>query len=196
MEDTFKKTVNLKDKMNEPVERQKKTFIKKRQPSKVGQIDKLYEVEKTKEGNEYKKINRPKEESNNSVFYKRLVFVLLIVIAGLSFFIFNKQENSKESEQVVFEEKWYSIKLQNNEVFYGLVGDISSDPIVVRNVYYNYDQTEDGEQTESGNLRLVKRGKETHGPDGSLDIIRSQVQYLEPLGEESKVLKAIKANEN
>ena len=193
MSDNFKKTVNLKDKMVEMEEKRKP--LARKQVNKAREIDKLYEAEKVKENTEFKKINRPKNEANSSNPYKGLVFILLAVIIALSFYVFSKNNNSINNEKIVYEEKWYSIKLGNDEVFYGLVGDISADPIVVSNVYYNYDQEKDGEQSESGNLRLVKRGKETHGPDGSLNIIRSQVQYLEPLGEGSKVLQAIKANE-
>ncbi|MFH0923104.1 MAG: hypothetical protein V1825_00025, partial [Candidatus Falkowbacteria bacterium] len=45
--------------------------------------------------------------------------------------------------------------------------------------------------SETGSIRLVKRGKETHGPSGVMNIVRAQVVYMEPLDEESKVLKAI-----
>jgi len=69
---------------------------------------------------------------------------------------------------------------------------------VIDNVYYDYDQlsssakaTEDKNNDQTGQIRLVKRGKETHGPSGSLDVVRMQVLYMEPLADDSKVLKAI-----
>jgi hypothetical protein len=81
----------------------------------------------------------------------------------------------------------------NDQTYYGQVEDKASDPVVVKNVYYNYDQlNKEAEPADaSGNLRLVKRGKEAHGPDGSMEIIRGQVIFIEPLKEDSKVLKAI-----
>jgi hypothetical protein len=47
------------------------------------------------------------------------------------------------------------------------------------------------DKKENANLRLVKRGKEVHGPDGTLSVVRAQVVYMEPMKEDSKVLKAI-----
>ena len=44
--------------------------------------------------------------------------------------------------------------------------------------------------TASG-LRLVKRGKEAQGGDGSMAVVRAHVVSLEPLADDSKVLKAI-----
>jgi hypothetical protein len=193
MSENFKETVNLRERMAEMEEKRKPVLKKK--VNKAEDIDRLYETGETKKNTEFRKMNRPKNEGQNSNPYKGLVFVLIVVVAALSYFSFFNKGVSTNQETITVEEKWYSIKLNNDETFYGLVGDVSADPIVVRNVYYNYDQTKDGEQAESANLRLVKRGKETHGPDGTLDIIRSQVQYLEQLSAESKVLQAIMANE-
>ena len=64
--------------------------------------------------------------------------------------------------------------------------------MIIENVYYNYDQQK-GTKTieETGSLRLVKRGQETHGPEGIMNIVRLQVLYMEPLKKDSKVLEAI-----
>ena len=82
----------------------------------------------------------------------------------------------------------------NDEIYYGQIDDIKSDPIVIKNAYYNYDQAnkeKNKEEDKSNNLRLIKRGKETHGPNGTMDIVRSQVVYMELLSDDSKVLQAI-----
>ncbi|PLX21604.1 hypothetical protein C0584_02215 [Candidatus Parcubacteria bacterium] len=191
MTETFKQTVNLKDKMEKSQERKRPPVKAKKQEA---EIDKVY----SQTDSELKKIVRPNNTKTDFNVYKTLSIFLLLIVFGLSAKMLSSLNDDLGDKMTAtqYEEKWYSIKLENDETFYGLVGDISADPVVVRNVYYNYDQEKDGGQNESGNLRLVKRGKETHGPDGSINIIRSQIQYLEPLAAESKVLKAIEANEN
>jgi hypothetical protein len=66
---------------------------------------------------------------------------------------------------------------------------------VIENVYYDYDQlnpaAKEEERSDTSSLRLVKRGKETHGPVGTMNIVRAQIVYMEPLANDSKVLKAI-----
>ena len=92
---------------------------------------------------------------------------------------------------------WYAVKLVNNEIYYGQIGDTKADPVTVKNVYYNYNQAigdnaeNDSAPDESGNLRLVKRGEEIHGPTGEMSIVRSQILFIEQMKEDSNVLNAI-----
>jgi hypothetical protein len=173
----YNQTVNLKE-ANE-----------KKQRKKTSQIKRLYEDEDDNGKKEdLHKIEKPKTVKVNENFAKRLVFLLAIIVLGSVFYLmFNdKKENNLSSD-------WYYVKLSNNEVYYGKITDTKSDPIVIKDVYYNYDQLNNNETKtgETGNLRLVKRGKETHGPEGTMNIVRSQVLIMEPLGQDSKVLKAI-----
>jgi len=139
---------------------------------------------------EFPSVSRPKKEkspSRQAVIGAFLAIILAFL--GWQFFF-------ADNEPVVsVEPKWYMVKLSNNETYYGLIADTAADPIVIKSVYYNYDQlnpeNQGGEPQETGNLRLVKRGKETHGPDGTLRVVRSQVMFMEPLKEDSKVLNAI-----
>ena len=202
MEDDFQKTVNLKRRMlkAQPANDGRKTAyksLKKSMPSKAEAIDQVFNDEESKQ--DFQKISRPVNSKGNGkdAIYKQVIFVLVVIIIAFGFYLFNSK--NKETEAVKSESNknsWYSVKLINNEFYYGQIKDTSADPIVLENVYYNYDQINseqnaDVEKQESGNLRLVKRGKETHGPDGSMSIVRTQVVYMEPLEEESKVLKAI-----
>lgn len=205
----FNQTVNLKDKMDleEKARREamvrreqkpKKKVVKKEMPTKNEDIDRFINDEvdgEKKVKNNFAKINRPASKENGTSFVNIFVIAVLLVLVGFFAYdrFFDKSASLKEKTGVV-EEKWYMVKLGNDETFYGLIGDVKADPIEIKNVYYNYDQINDGEKTDeapSTNLRLVKRGKEKHGPDGSLNIIRSQVVYLEPLRPDSKVLEAI-----
>ena len=202
MEDDFQKTVNLKERMlkaqlaNDGRKTAYKS-LKKSRPSKAEAIDQVFNNEEYKQ--DFQKISRPVNSKGNgkNTIYKQVIFVLFVIIIAFGFYLFNSK--NKEIEAVKSESNknsWYSVKLINNEFYYGQIKDTSADPIVLENVYYNYDQINseqdgNGEKPESGNLRLVKRGKETHGPDGSMSIVRTQVVYMEALREDSKVLKAI-----
>lgn len=137
---------------------------------------------------EFQKIRRPEIKKISEKNYRSLVVlaaVLVLAFAGWWFW-----RGRGESEVL-----WYMVKLSDGETFYGQIADTAADPVIIENVYYDYDQlkSKDGEKpiNETANIRLVKRGKETHGPSGSLNIVRLQVLYMEPLTESSKVLKAI-----
>lgn len=144
-------------------------------------------------------IERP--QPANGRMEKFVIWIVAIIFVGALFgglyLMFHKNNNSspttsnRQSDNV-----WYAIKLIDGEVFYGQIADVKADPLLVSNVYYDYDQLkakEDNKPVEelSTNLRLVKRGKETHGPEGIMNIVRAQVLYMEPLKADSKVLQAI-----
>ena len=176
MPNNFNQTVNLRKK-NSAREKREEDFYDS------------YEEEKQ----DLKKISKPQVKQVNEGFAKRMTViaaVVLMIIAG--YWMFGKASSDKTGDSEV-KIDWYTVKLINDETYYGQISDLSSDPVVINNVYYNYDQAdgEKGGTEEASNIRLVKRGKETHGPSGVMNIVRGQVIYMEPLNEDSKVLKAI-----
>lgn len=199
MSDNFKQTVNLRAREEEKEGPRKfdKKILKKKFQSRSMEIDRVYSENKDVEGSsDLQKISRPARMPLSFKFYKQLaIFIVsVLVLLGAYFSIFDKKEEVEN--QAPKEEKWYMVKLSDASVYYGQISDVASDPIVIKNVYYNYDQLKPveqlkDEQKETTSLRLVKRGKESHGPDGTMSIVRSQVLFMEPLKEDSKVLKAI-----
>ncbi len=171
--------------------------------SRVEEIDHLYNNEEQnivlKE--ELSQIDRPSVRRGQNDFFKKLSIVFfLVIIAMLGFYSFTHRNQlvDRPEETVNIENKkgtWYSVQLTSKEIFYGFIRDTAADPVVLEKVYYNYNQISGEEKKDeedtSSNIRLVKRGKESHGPDGTMDLVRSQVMYMEVLGEESKILKAI-----
>ena len=172
----FQQTVNLKEK---PKSRPEK--------SRAEGIDKVFNGS----GEEFSKINRPKERKVNESLARRLATVIaLIAVLAAVYFLFLRKGGGEEN--IVKAGNWYAVKLVDGEIFYGQIKDTAADPVIIENVYYNYDQQKgDKAASETGNLRLVKRGEETHGPDGTMNIVRSQVLYMESLKDDSKVLEAI-----
>lgn len=213
----FQKTVDLKERLgkekprNAPAREAKKPArpapkknTKKaepremRKPKRSYSIDEVYNNDDDGEaasGGDLKIFNRPLKNSPNDSIYKVMTMTLVLILAltFAYFLFFNNIPEQSSVEPAQTDSGWYAVKLANDQMYYGQVEDKSADPLVIKNVYYNYDQLnkEENAGEESGNLRLVKRGKETHGPDGTMSIIRSQVVFFEPLKEDSKVLKAI-----
>lgn len=178
MSDNFQQTVDLR----------KKT---EKQKPPAAPLEKIYEA-----GEEPKKdwqtISRPAPKKDYSRLWRALIFILAFLIVGFTAYgLFFK--NPAVFNQAPKDQNWYAVKLVNGETFYGQIEDIKSDPVVMANVYYNYDQAKTGQKevAETASLRLVKRGKETHGPDGTMDIVRVQVLIMERLKSDSKVLQAI-----
>ncbi len=181
-------------KIKKPLQK-KKAAIKR---GRAREIDEVFEAEEKEEKNTLQQIDRPQDNNNDKfiIFKQLLVLLVLAVLFFVGFKIFfrpaDKQDNQKQ-----LSERWYMVKLTDGEIFYGQIKDTASDPVIINNVYYDYDQLngEEGKKEKSNNLRLVKRGKETYGPDGTIHIIRDQILYMEPLREDSKVLRAILENE-
>lgn len=176
MTDNFQQTVNLRGK------------IKKREGAKKAEeIDKIYEGEEKS----LDKIDKPEVFKFNEGWTKKILAIIFLVMIVLIFY-FVLGDKKGGDEQVVNENNWYAVKLITGEVYYGQIGDTSTDPVIIENVYYDYDQLNSDEETsEPKNLRLVKRGKETLGGDGSMNVVRIQVVVMEPLRDDSKVLQAI-----
>lgn len=176
----FQQTIDLREKM----ERQRKAATP---------LEKIYRREAEVEPEaDLRTISRPKVKEKRESLVRLAVLVLAVLaVAAAVYFLFFKTNRAAVNPKI---KDWYAVKLVDGQIFYGQVTDVKADPVVLENVYYNYDQTKEkdgGQAQETGNLRLVKRGKETHGPAGSLNIVRAQVLYLEALKSDSKALKAI-----
>jgi hypothetical protein len=147
-----------------------------------------------------KKINKPQVKQVNETWFRRGILFLVLIIVGLIVYgLFFRSSGGKKTSALTTGQsgRWYMVKLVDGEIFYGQISDTAADPIVIRNVYYDYDQVKGDkkEKNQTGSLRLVKRGKETYGPSGEIEIVRTQVLFMEPLREDSKVLKAIREYE-
>ncbi len=171
---------------------------KRQQPSgRAEQVQKIY-ADSGESKQEFQNINRPQKKNYSSLSGIIAIIFILAVGAFLVYqFAFKPKPEASKTPIADLETAWYSVKLIDGEIFYGRLADPSADPLKMDTVYYNYDQakSEDKAVDEAGSLRLVKRGKETHGPTGEMHLSWDQILYLEPLGEDSKVLKAIREYE-
>jgi hypothetical protein len=95
---------------------------------------------------------------------------------------------------------YQAVFLTNGQVYFGKVDNGSTDPVVLRNVYYlQVTQQLQPEPNPSVSpnavpqISLVKLGNELHGPKDEMRITRSQVLFIEDLKDDSQVVKAISA---
>jgi hypothetical protein len=199
--DNFQKTVNLKDKADK--DRQKLLYGEPEKPrSKAEGIDEVYKPTinvNVNNENDLRQINKPLLKNDNSSLIRKIVFSLaIILVLSTSYFMFARRGNNQPKVNNDQASNWYAVKLDNNDMYYGQIDNTSVDPVVLRNVYYDYDQVNKtaNDTNPAGNLRLVKKGKETYGPSGTMEIYHVKIVSLDVLGSGSKVLTAILGYEN
>ncbi len=188
MDNNFQQTVNLKEKM----ERQRKMAEKKA----MGAIERIYQPEdEAATKKELQQISRPQQKQFDPMRWRFIIILALTLVIVMVSWLFLKPKiaflNFSKNKS------WYAVTLKTNEeMYYGQISNIKANPIELNNVYYNYDQinkdaSKDEATTETGTLRLVKRGKETYGPSGSMLIYQAEIKTVDLLAKDSKVLKAI-----
>lgn len=203
----FKKTVDLSERLKKQEQTGAKTgnpgngrinrrrLAKEADSKKAEGIDKIY-MDSEELNNNFNVIEQPVRKTRSSgasLSCKVLLSAILILFLAADILLYIIFASLKTEAPAPADYAWCSVELVGGDVYYGQIGDKSADPIVLKNAYYNYDQINPGEagESKSNNLRLVKRGQETHGPEGDMEIIRGQVKMIEELSEDSKVLKAI-----
>jgi len=195
MSEDFQQTVDLKLKNEEQKKRTRLRATSSAAVKNAREIDEVYKKTEGEKNENLKKIEKYSEPKVNENIFRNIVIILaILIVCGLTYFMIFRGNNKKVEQQT---SNWYAVKLINGEEYYGEINDTKADPVVISNVYYNYDQIKDGIVNKNyvpdptASLRLVKRGKEIHGPDGTMDVVRGQVVYMEPLKADSKVLQAI-----
>ncbi len=83
---------------------------------------------------------------------------------------------------------YHAVALMNGQVFFGRIDRLDADYLVLRDVFYI--QSRENPQTKQVANVLVKRGGEWHAPDRMI-LNRQQVQFIEPVKEDSQVAKLI-----
>ena len=115
-------------------------------------------------------------------------FVLLLGIIGYIGYVFCLNALIKPNAfQAVF--------LSDGQVYFGKAANPWSKYVRLTDVYYF--QAKDGlipdvTMLGSGDMTLIKLGKEAHGPEDKLEINREQILFIQDLKDDSKVVKAIR----
>lgn len=115
-----------------------------------------------------------------------MLLVIVAVVIGV-FLIANLPHYDGFSQHDFIDPTTYqAIFLTNNQIYFGHLKNISSDYLILYEVYYI-------KVNEDGKGQIVKLGViEPHGPQDKMIINRGQVLYWENLKPSSQVIQTIK----
>lgn len=118
-----------------------------------------------------------------------LISLFLLLLAVLcTLFLFTacgKDDLTKEG----FKTENQAVFLVNGAVYFGKIEKMGNKYIEMTDVYYI--QSQQNPDTKQIDSRLVKRGREFHGPD-RIYINNAQVLYIEPVAPDSKIAQTMK----
>lgn len=115
------------------------------------------------------------------------VAVLAITVGIISIFLLINSIKYDRYDKKDFIDKtaYQAVFLTNDQIYFGRLKNISSDYLILSDVYY-------AKVNEDGAGQLVKLGAgEPHGPKDTMIINQDQVLFWENLNSDSPVVKAI-----
>src|SRR5689334_5150473 len=113
-----------------------------------------------------------------------LCSILALALAGLSC-----RDLSKTPPPPTIEvNKYYAVLLTNGSVYFGQLEGLGTPFPVLKDVFYVASNV--NQDTKAVDSRLVKRGKEWHGPDRMI-INEKAIVFIEPVGRDSRVSQLI-----
>lgn len=134
--------------------------------------------------------------SNKHVLYVLgAVVIVAIVVAGYLM-------RSNGSSSSVFQpqaDKYYSVFLSNNQVYFGKIGKTDDKYLQLTSVYYlsmsepiqPLFKEEDEDKIDTPKFTLIKLGRELHDPIDEMIIGHDQVLFIEQLQDDSRIIQAI-----
>lgn len=115
------------------------------------------------------------------------VAVLAVAVGVISFLpLTNSLKYDRyDNNDFIDPSAYQAVFLTNDQIYFGQLKNISSDYLILTDVYY-------AKVNEDGVGQLVKLGEgEPHGPRGEMIINQDQVLFWENLNSNSPVVKAI-----
>lgn len=111
-----------------------------------------------------------------------LLLSTLVIMLGSAAFLYYR------STALAFSTPYQAVVLANGQVYFGKLGNFSSQYPELRDVFYVISQG--NPETKQVSNILVRRGKELHGPDYMV-LNRQSILIIEPVKEDSQVAKLI-----
>jgi hypothetical protein len=138
---------------------------------------------------------------SNKLLWTVLILLVVIVAAGIAFFLFKDKLMPAKTGDAQYQ----SVFLTNGQVYFGKLSQ-HGDWATLTDVYYlqidgslqaaNGDASSTPATPNSNDIKLVKLGSELHGPTDAMHIKASNILFWEDMKPDSKVLQAIKQNQN
>ena len=110
----------------------------------------------------------------------------MVCVLGLAFAL---QACGDKGQKPDIKTEYQAILLQNGEILFGKIQQVTPSYIVVTDVYYTKSTV--NPDTKQVAYFIIKRGKEWHSPE-IMYINPSQVIMIESVGEDSQVVKSIR----
>ena len=140
---------------------------------------------------------QPKKQKSANKLLLTIVIGAVIAALGLATWLLASM-NSAASAPGVDANKYQAVFLNNGQVYFGKLAQVNGQYLKLTKVFYIQDSTTDAtsteksdEQTTTGDKKLIKLGKEVHGPEDAMIINRDQVTMYENLKTDSEVVKLI-----
>ena len=121
-----------------------------------------------------------------------LLFSATLIAVGLiALFVFGRSAN--DASRFIKKDKYQAVFLNGGQVYFGKIGDYNGKYLTLTDIYYLRvnQQVQPGQTTSQNDVSLAKLGNELHGPDDSMVINQSEVQFWENLKADGQVVKAI-----
>lgn len=132
---------------------------------------------------------------SDSKFIKIITVVLLFSITALAIglivmFVFGGNGEAN----FIKKNKYQAVFLNGGQVYFGKIGKYNSKYLTLSDIYYlrvNQQVQPGSTQTSQNDVSLAKLGSELHGPEDTMVVNRSEVQFWENLKDDGQVVKAI-----
>lgn len=136
--------------------------------------------------------------------YKKRRAKLIILLAMVAIFTYLFARWQSENPYGFDKHQWQAIFLSNNQVYFGKL-EIRPDFYVLTRVFYLQTEedkkeltageapSESKEKREEGETRLIKLGRELHGPEDRLFVEKSNLLFWENLKADSSIVKSIES---
>ena len=132
--------------------------------------------------------------------YKKVLILSAAVIVILAIAFIATLGGDSENKNLVNEDLYQAVFLNNGEVYFGHLTTSDSETLVLEDIYYlratpELQQGQEAPATQP-QINLIKLGEEIHGPEDRMVIPMKSVTYWENLLETGQVSQAIAAAMN
>jgi len=132
--------------------------------------------------------------------YRAILWVVLaIAILAFGYFGFVLYQNSAGQSSLpdsIEEDRYHAVFLTTNRLnYFAKVEEVGGDYVLLKDIYYlRVEQPIDRvppDQPAQPEVTLVKRGNEIHNPQDTMYLNKEYILFIEPLRDNSNVVKAI-----
>jgi hypothetical protein len=136
-----------------------------------------------------------KKTSNKTPLIIGLVFIVLIVIAGLAWMALGRTGPAGAIDG----SKYQAVFFTNGQVYFGKLTSLNDDYMRLKNVYYLQNKTKSADDSspqsaskqDTSDVELIKLGNEIHGPEDEMLVSKDQILFFENLKSAGTVSKTI-----